>query len=48
MYALVICNTATNSLLQDNSIDAFPLAFLNVAFDTGGLPSINLANVRYL
>ncbi|TFY71204.1 hypothetical protein EVG20_g1816 [Dentipellis fragilis] len=30
---------------QDNSIDAFPLAFLNVAFDTGGLPSIDLANI---
>ncbi|KAI0303644.1 glycoside hydrolase superfamily [Multifurca ochricompacta] len=30
---------------QDNSIDAFPLAFLDVAFDTGGLPSINLANI---
>ncbi|KAI0267649.1 glycoside hydrolase superfamily [Gloeopeniophorella convolvens] len=30
---------------QDNSIDAFPLAFLDVAFDTGGLPSIDLANI---
>ncbi|KAH8980872.1 glycoside hydrolase [Lactarius akahatsu] len=30
---------------QDNSIDAFPLAFLDVAFGTGGLPSINLANI---
>ncbi|TFY80831.1 hypothetical protein EWM64_g3176 [Hericium alpestre] len=30
---------------QDNSIDMFPVAFLNVAFDTGGLPSIDLANI---
>ncbi|KAK0473249.1 class III chitinase [Armillaria novae-zelandiae] len=32
-------------LLQcDDAIDVFPLAFLNVFFGTGGLPSINLAN----
>ena len=30
----------------DDSIDAFPIAFLNVFYSTGGLPSINLANVR--
>ncbi|THH09867.1 hypothetical protein EW145_g1710 [Phellinidium pouzarii] len=28
----------------DSVIDAFPVAFLNVFFGTGGLPSINLAN----
>ena len=31
---------------SDSVIDAFPVAFLNVFFGTGGLPSINLANVR--
>lgn len=31
---------------DDSTIDAFPVAFLNVFFGTGGLPSINLANVR--
>ncbi|ETW83246.1 glycoside hydrolase family 18 protein [Heterobasidion irregulare TC 32-1] len=30
---------------QDDSIDAFPIAFLNVAFSTGNLPSIDLANI---
>ncbi|KAK0208471.1 class III chitinase [Desarmillaria ectypa] len=30
--------------LKDDAIDVFPLAFLNVFFATGGLPSINLAN----
>ncbi|KAH8100033.1 glycoside hydrolase [Cristinia sonorae] len=30
---------------QDNSIDAFPIAFLNVFFGAGGLPSIDLANI---
>ncbi|KAI0346297.1 glycoside hydrolase [Trametopsis cervina] len=30
---------------QDNSIDAFPVAFLNVFFGAGGLPSIDLANI---
>ncbi|KIP11453.1 carbohydrate-binding module family 5 protein [Phlebiopsis gigantea 11061_1 CR5-6] len=30
---------------QDDAIDVFPLAFLNVFFGTGGEPSINLANV---
>ncbi|THV06084.1 glycoside hydrolase family 18 protein [Dendrothele bispora CBS 962.96] len=29
---------------QDNTIDVFPLAFLNVFFGPGGAPSINLAN----
>ncbi|KAL5535223.1 CHT2_2 [Sanghuangporus sanghuang] len=29
---------------DDSVIDAFPVAFLNVFFGTGGLPSINLAN----
>ncbi|KAF8898407.1 class III chitinase [Infundibulicybe gibba] len=29
---------------QDNAIDVFPIAFLNVFFGTGGAPSINLAN----
>ncbi|KAJ3537979.1 hypothetical protein NM688_g6586 [Phlebia brevispora] len=28
----------------DDSVDAFPIAFLNVFFSTGGLPAINLAN----
>ncbi|KAF8579155.1 carbohydrate-binding module family 5 protein, partial [Ramaria rubella] len=28
----------------DDSIDVFPVAFLDVFFDTGGLPSIDLAN----
>ncbi|KAA1467671.1 glycoside hydrolase [Dentipellis sp. KUC8613] len=30
---------------QDDSIDAFPVGFLNVAFDVGGLPSLDLANI---
>ncbi|KAH9998830.1 glycoside hydrolase family 18 protein [Russula compacta] len=30
---------------QDDSIDAFPIAFLDVAFDIGGLPSIDLSNI---
>jgi len=30
---------------QDSVIDAIPIAFLNVFFSTGGLPSINMANV---
>uniref|UniRef100_A0A8H7Y639 chitinase n=1 Tax=Psilocybe cubensis TaxID=181762 RepID=A0A8H7Y639_PSICU len=29
---------------NDNAIDVFPIAFLNVFFGTGGVPSINLAN----
>ncbi|KAK7058309.1 Chitinase 2 [Paramarasmius palmivorus] len=29
---------------QDNAIDVFPVAFLNVFFGPGGVPSINLAN----
>ncbi|KAF4622900.1 hypothetical protein D9613_001656 [Agrocybe pediades] len=29
---------------NDNAIDVFPMAFLNVFFGTGGLPEINLAN----
>ncbi|KAG5718289.1 Chitinase 1, partial [Termitomyces sp. T112] len=29
---------------QDDTINAFPIAFLNVFFSTGGLPEINLAN----
>ncbi|KAJ8072574.1 Chitinase 2 [Marasmius tenuissimus] len=29
---------------QDDTINAFPLAFLNVYFGTGGLPEINMAN----
>ncbi|KAJ7357018.1 class III chitinase [Mycena albidolilacea] len=29
---------------NDNAIDVFPVAFVNVFFGTGGLPSINLAN----
>ncbi|KAK0198570.1 class III chitinase [Armillaria mellea] len=29
---------------NDDAIDVFPLAFLNVFFGTGGFPSINLAN----
>lgn len=30
---------------NDNAIDVFPLAFLNVFFGPGGAPSLNLANV---
>ncbi|KAI0649549.1 glycoside hydrolase [Trametes meyenii] len=30
---------------QDDSIDAIPIAFLNVFFSTGGLPSIDLSNI---
>ncbi|KAN0120794.1 glycoside hydrolase family 18 protein [Russula decolorans] len=30
---------------QDNSVDVLPLAFLDVAFDTGGLPSLDFANI---
>ena len=32
----------------DNSIDAFPVAFVNVFFGPGGLPELNLANVRFV
>ncbi|KAJ8089048.1 Chitinase 2 [Marasmius tenuissimus] len=30
---------------QDNTIDVFPLAFLNVYFGDDGLPAVNLANI---
>ena len=30
---------------QDDTIDAIPVAFVNVFFDTGGLPSLDLSNV---
>ena len=30
---------------QDDTIDAIPLAFLNVFFSTGNLPSLDLSNV---
>ncbi|KAK7690719.1 hypothetical protein QCA50_005818 [Cerrena zonata] len=30
---------------QDDSIDAFPVAFMNVFFGAGGLPSIDLSNI---
>ncbi|KAG6910589.1 hypothetical protein DXG01_009540 [Tephrocybe rancida] len=30
---------------NDNAVDVFPIAFLNVFFGAGGLPSINLANI---
>ncbi|CDO71799.1 Glycoside Hydrolase Family 18 / Carbohydrate-Binding Module Family 5 protein [Trametes cinnabarina] len=30
---------------QDDSIDAFPIAFLNVFFGPGGVPSIDLSNI---
>ncbi|KAI0034208.1 glycoside hydrolase [Vararia minispora EC-137] len=30
---------------QDSNIDAIPIAFLDVAFGAGGLPSIDLANI---
>ncbi|KAJ3489443.1 hypothetical protein NLI96_g2139 [Meripilus lineatus] len=30
---------------QDNAIDAFPIAFMNVFFGAGGVPSIDLANI---
>ena len=33
---------------QDSVIDAIPIAFLNVFFSTGGLPSINMANVSII
>ncbi|KJA26016.1 carbohydrate-binding module family 5 protein [Hypholoma sublateritium FD-334 SS-4] len=29
---------------NDDAVDVFPLAFMNVFFGTGGLPSLNLAN----
>ncbi|KAF7320015.1 Glycoside hydrolase family 18 protein [Mycena kentingensis (nom. inval.)] len=29
---------------NDNAVDVFPIAFVNVFFSTGGLPSMNLAN----
>ncbi|KAF4571382.1 Chitinase 1 [Pleurotus pulmonarius] len=35
---------ALSTYCQDDSIDAFPLAFLHVFFASGGLPSINMAN----
>ena len=36
----------TTLLLQDGSIDAFPVGFLNVYYGPGNEPEINLANVR--
>ncbi|KAJ7919089.1 class III chitinase [Mycena leptocephala] len=30
---------------NDNAIDVFPIAFVNVFFGTGGAPSMNLANI---
>lgn len=33
--------------LQDDSIDAIPIAFLDVFFSTGGQPQLDLANVRF-
>ncbi|KAF7969554.1 hypothetical protein HWV62_26963 [Athelia sp. TMB] len=30
---------------QDDTIDAIPVAFVNVFFDTGGLPSLDLSNI---
>ncbi|KAI0045075.1 carbohydrate-binding module family 5 protein [Auriscalpium vulgare] len=30
---------------QDDSVDTFPLAFLDIAFDAGGLPSFDLSNI---
>ncbi|EIN09820.1 glycoside hydrolase [Punctularia strigosozonata HHB-11173 SS5] len=35
---------ALSTYCQDDTINAFPLAFLDVFFGTGGEPSINLAN----
>ncbi|KAJ7071519.1 class III chitinase [Mycena amicta] len=29
---------------NDNAVDVFPVAFVNIFFTTGGLPSLNLAN----
>ena len=37
--------THVNTFLQDEAIDVFPVAFLNVFFGPGDAPSINLANV---
>ncbi|KAI0761004.1 glycoside hydrolase [Trametes elegans] len=34
-----------SSYCQDDSIDAFPVAFLNVFFGAGGVPSIDLSNI---
>ncbi|KAI0265502.1 glycoside hydrolase superfamily [Russula aff. rugulosa BPL654] len=34
-----------NFYCQDDSIDVLPLAFLDVAYDIGGLPSLNFANI---
>jgi chitinase len=33
---------------QDNMIDVIPLAFLYVFFGDGGMPEIDLSNVRSL
>lgn len=32
-------------ILQDNSVDAFPIAFVKTFFGTAGLPELDLANV---
>ncbi len=45
-YALTLLNTAICP--QDDAVDVFPLAFMNVFFGPGGLPSINLANVNQI
>ncbi|KAJ8089052.1 Chitinase 2 [Marasmius tenuissimus] len=37
--------TRLSNYCQDDTINAFPLAFLNVYFDGDGLPVINLANI---
>ncbi|KZP27341.1 carbohydrate-binding module family 5 protein, partial [Athelia psychrophila] len=34
-----------SNIARDDTIDAIPVAFLNVFFDTGGLPSLDLSNI---
>ena len=41
----MLMHAATFDIQQDDAIDVFPLAFLNVFFGPGGEPSLNLANV---
>lgn len=45
-HALTLLNVTM--FPQDDAVDVFPLAFMNVFFGTGGVPSLNLANVNQI
>jgi hypothetical protein len=45
VYIVAMLIDVSDHILQDNSIDVIPIAFVNTFFSTGGLPLLNLANV---